>query len=334
MRHTKRSTGFILTTLCTFALLLAAGGLSAFSFAPNHAEHGARFITEAPGAAATVMPDTIPTGTPGGAATVIPAIPATATPDVAATEIPNVTATTTPGTSATGTPGATTNAQGTYIGTVPNATNPTDTTWVALNSHGNEMTAFVTDGSKDHPATFAHWYKGTVQDNKFAAQASQPNAGKLDATVTQDTATGTITLPDGKTLPFTADVLQPASSSAGAGLYKSEKVVNGKDYVSGWVLAPNPATAPPTATETPSATGTPTLVPTLVPTLEPTPPVTLSPTAMPSISGIIQGGGMYDTQTNTVSSVPELTLQNIQTKQVTVPNLGELSLVPCTKNGC
>ncbi|MEO7022140.1 MAG: hypothetical protein ABI234_18470 [Ktedonobacteraceae bacterium] len=324
MRHTKRSTGFILTTLCTFALLLAAGGLSAFSFAPNHAEHGARLITETPGAAATMMPDTIPTGTPGGAAT---EIPATATPGGAATEIPT---TATPGGAATGTPGATTNAQGTYIGTVPNATNPTDTTWVALNSHGNDMTAFVTDGSKDHPATFAHWYKGTVQDNKFAAQASQPNAGKLDATVTQDTATGTITLPDGKMLPFTADVLQAASSSAGAGLYKSEKVVNGKDYVSGWVLAPNPATAPPTATETPSATETPAPVP----TLEPSPSVTLSPTATPSISGIMQGGGMYDTQTNTVSSVPELTLQNLQSKQVTVPNLGELSLVPCTKNGC
>ena len=79
MRRKKRSAGFMLTTLCTFALLMAASGLSAFSFVDGssyHARHGASVMdtpdaasTDIPGAAATDVPGADVTDTPGAAAT-------------------------------------------------------------------------------------------------------------------------------------------------------------------------------------------------------------------------------------------------------------------------
>lgn len=339
MKQKKRSTGFILKTLGIFALLMAVSGLSAFSLAPyshalDHTQHGTQSVIDTPdvpGAAATDTP---------GAATDTPGVSSTDTPG-AATDTPGATSTDTPGVlppaitgtpsmtetpSATGTSGAPgTPGQQTYIGAVPNANNPTNMTWVALSSsNGQQMTAFVTDGTKDHAPTFAHWYDGNLQNNKFSAQAGQPNAGKIDATLTQDTATGTITMPDGKTLPFTADVVQNTSANTGAGLYKSEQMVNGATYVVGWILAPNP-TANPSATGTPAMTGTP--------SASGTPSATGTSTT-PGISGIAQAGAIYNKQTKAVSPVPELTSDNLQTKQVTLPNLGQFNLTSCQANMC
>src|SRR5260370_31211360 len=187
--------------------------------------------------------------------------------------------------------------------------------------------AFVTDGSRDHPVTFAQWFKGPLQDNKVTAVASKPDEGKVDATLTQSTAIGIVTLQNGMLFPFIADVLPSARRALNeeAGLYRSEQIINGQDYVGGWVLAPNTVPAP-------SATATATETPALVPTG--TPSMILSPTATPSISGLIQGGGLYNKQTDKVQPVPELTIQDITAKKITIPNLGDFKLVPCRQNLC
>ncbi|MGH2509169.1 MAG: hypothetical protein ACRDHZ_17455, partial [Ktedonobacteraceae bacterium] len=391
MRLKKRSTGFILKTLGILALLTAVSGLSALSFAPypNGLSHSARLVIDTPGAASTDTPGAATTDTPGAASTDTPGAAATDTPGAISTDTPGAVSTDTPGVvppgnetpsasetpsgsetpSASETPGgAGTLGQQVYIGQVPNANNPTNMTWVALSSsNGNQMTAFVTDGTKDHAPTFAHWYSGNLQNNKFTAQAGLPKAGKIEATITQDTATGTITLPNGKTLPFTADMLQSTSTSIGAGLYKSEQIVNGADYVVGWILAPNPS-ANPSATGTPglmpsetaspsvtgtgglmpseTATGTPGLMPSetttgtpgLMPSETTSPSTTLSPTGSttttPAISGLIQAGAIYNTQTKAVSPVSELTSQDLQMKQIILPNLGSFNLLQCQNNIC
>lgn len=381
MRQKKRSTGFVLKTLGVFALLMAVSGLSALSFAPypHELNSHARLAVDTPGAATTSTPDTSATA-PGAAATDTPDTSASVTPIIPVTETPGVlppgdqtpgdqtpSATTTPG-MMTETPG--TSGQPIYIGEIPSPNHSTNMTWVAISSsNGQQMTAFVTDGTKDHPPTFAYWYNGTLQNNKFAAPAGLPNSGKIEATVTQDTATGTITLPNGKTLPFTADMLQSSSLSLGAGLYKSEQVVNGVDYVVGWILAPNPATNP-SATQTPGATGTAPIMgspaatstapiigsptapiigsptapvmgtpattetPGILPTGEASPGATTSPTGATGISGLVQAGAIFNKQTKAVTPVPELTLQNLQSKQVTLPNLGEFNLMQCQGNMC
>lgn len=403
MRQKKRSPGFIFKTLGVFALLFAVGGLSALSFAPypnesTHAPSGSRFMLQTPGISDTSTPGAATTGTPGATDTSTPGVSDTSTPGASDTSTPGASDTSTPGASdtttpglippgpvgtttpsATGTSGTTAPGQQTYIGAIPNTNNAANMTWVALSSsNGTQMSAFVTDGTANHPPTFAHWYNGKLQNNKFSAPAGLPNAGKIDATLTSDTATGTITLPDGKTLPFTADAVSSANASMGAGLYKTEQVVNGVDYVISWILAPNPATNP---SATPSATGTG--APSMTPTAGASPSVTLSPTAAmpgatgtagiletpgvtgtagilgtpgvtgtagilgtpgatgtvgatstPTISGIVQAGAMYNKQTKTVSSVPDLTSQDIQAKQVTIPNLGAFNLMQCQTNVC
>lgn len=387
MRQKKRSPGFIFKTLGVFALLLSVSGLSALSFAPypngsNRAPSGPRFMLQTPGISDTSTPGAATTGTPGATDTSTPGASDTSTPGASDTSTPGASGTTTPGVippgpvgtttpSATGTSGTTAPGQQTYIGAIPNTNNAANMTWVALSSsNGTQMSAFVTDGTTGHPPTFAHWYNGKLQNNKFSAPAGLPNSGKIDATLTSDTATGTITLPDGKTLPFTADAVSSANASMGAGLYKTEQVINGVDYVISWILAPNPATNP-SATPSATGTGTPSMTPTAgaSPSLSPTagtpgatstagiletPGVTgtagatgtagisgspgatgtAGATSTPAISGIVQAGAMYNRQTKAVSSVPELTSQDIQAKQVTIPNLGAFNLMQCQTNVC
>lgn len=317
MKREKRSTSFILTALCTFALLLIMVGTSAFSFGrlpdgQNRIRNAAPHEAITPGTLATVIPGIIPTTMPG--------ITGTETPGAVSTGTPAVIPTGTPGVAPTRTPNATTNPQGTYVGEVPN-----NHAWVALDSNGSQVMAFVTDGAKDHPATFAQWFKGTLENNRVTGLASKPDEGKVDALLTHNTATGIVTLPNGTTFPFTADVLPTVTNSGaprtGAGLYRSEQMVNGQDYIGGWVLAPE-------TNPTPSATETPSIVP------PGTPSTILSPTAKPSISGIIQGGGLYNKQTDKVQSVPELTLQDLTAKKVSIPNLGEFKLTQCQQNLC
>jgi hypothetical protein len=152
----------------------------------------------------------------------------------------------TPGAANTMTPGTTTTQPAEYVGQVPS-----EKAWVGLSTTGKRMVAFVTDGSKDHQPTFAQWFRSSVDNGSVDANAKAKNGSdRLQATLTDKTATGTVTLADGKSIAFTADAV-PASDQ-NAGLFRSEHVVKDQHYVAGWVVLPA-AGAPGTAT--PSATG-------------------------------------------------------------------------------
>lgn len=318
MTRKKPGTGLLFTALGTVALLLAVGGLSAFSFAqypdaPGSPRQSTRLAPDPPDVTQTTVPGLAPSETPD------------ITPTSAPSETPGATVTTTP----SETPGATpTGAQGTYMGEIPNIQDPAALTWVALNTHGDEVTAFVTDGSKDHAPTFAHWYKGTMHNQRLVAPAIGTNQGQLEATLTSDTAIGKITLPDGRAIPFTADALRPVSTGTGAGLYRAEKTVNGDDYVAGWIVTPNPTAA--TNNGNPSITETPALVP----SVGASPTVVPSPTPAASMDGMIQGGALSNKTADKVHALPELTAQNVQAQKVTLPDLGEFDLVACKQHSC
>ncbi|HEU5376365.1 MAG TPA: hypothetical protein VFV38_13050 [Ktedonobacteraceae bacterium] len=318
MRRKKRSTGFIVTTLCTLALLMAAGGVSAFSFAhssatqPDLNRQPTPYDTSTPGTSDTSTPGVMDTSTPGATTTSTPGATDTSTPGV----VPGA-----PG-NATGTPGAT--AVQTYVGQIPEKN-----AWVGIDSNGNQAIAFVTDGTKSHPATFANWYKGAVQNNKLNANATRSNEGKLEATLDSDKASGTITMKDGKKVPFTANAI-PASDTM-SGLYRSERDINGKKYIAGWILQPATATnpsatgtampsTPASTTETPTATGTPS--------------ATGTATGTPSTAGLQQAGAVVDEHSGKVMSVPELTQQDITAKKVSIPKLGDFHLNQCQDKLC
>ncbi|HEX7736376.1 MAG TPA: hypothetical protein VF458_16095 [Ktedonobacteraceae bacterium] len=237
----------------------------------------------------------------------------------------------------TTTPGVTT-APAEYVGQVP-----TEKAWLGLSTSGKRMVAFVTDGSQDHPPTFAQWFRGSVKDGMVDASApAKAGTDRLKATLKDNTATGTITLTGGKSIDFTANAI-PASDQT-AGLYRGEHEINKQSYVAGWIVLPA-ASAQGTATPSVTATGTSTASPTASETPSPSASVTASvtetstPEATPSASAtatgaLQQGGALLNEQTFAVQSVPSLTPDQINSKQVSIPNEAIFKLVPCQKNLC
>ena len=130
MRQKRGSTGFFLKVVCVSILLLAIGGLSACAHHPASS-----------GAAAGNEPAMNPVSQHS--------------------DVPPTLAVT-PGATTTRT--ATAGPVGVYVGQAPK-----EHAWVGLSSNGNRIVAFATDGSKNHPATFAQWFRGTLKKNRVSA---------------------------------------------------------------------------------------------------------------------------------------------------------------------
>lgn len=279
-------------------------------------------------------------------------------------ETPNGMDTTTPGTT---TPGTTANTPAVYVGQVP-----AENAWIGLASTGKRIIAFVTDGAQNHQPTFAQWFRGAVTNGVVDATApAKSGADRLQATLTGDTASGTATLANGKSLAFTATAV-PATDQT-AGLYRSEQTINNQRYIAGWVVlpatsgqgsptptatgtttptvtgattpsaleSPTPtvigATATPSAATTPSALESPTAVAT--DTITPTVTSSVTPTGTASstpatTSGLQEGGAILNQQNYTVLPVPPLTKEQITAKEINIPGVGTFKLVQCQQNLC
>lgn len=114
-------------------------------------------------------------------------------------------------------------------------------TWVALSTDGRKVTAYACDGDAEHRITFAQWFTGSVTNN--ALDLTNTNGAQLMATLTSQAATGTVTLPGGKSFSFTANAI----TNSEAGLYRSEPTIGGVTYLAGWVVPDSAAAATPTA---------------------------------------------------------------------------------------
>src|SRR5579883_1920103 len=138
--------------------------------------------------------------------------------------------TSTPGTSV---PGANTPAE--YVGHAAS-----ENAWIGLSTTGKRAVAFVTDGSEGHAPTFAQWFRGSVNNGVFDANANAQNGtDRLQARVNGSDATGTVTLANGKSINFTANPVVPMNQTAG--LYRSEHTFNNQRYVAGWIVMPQNA---------------------------------------------------------------------------------------------
>lgn len=227
---------------------------------------------------------------------------------------------------------ATTNGKAMYVGQVPS-----QNAWVGLASNNGQASAFVTDGSKDHPATFAQWFKGPVTNNMVNLTASgKSGTDRLQGTLSGNNASGTVTLAGGKSFPFTAQAVSPSEKDAG--LYRGNATINGVPYTAGWIVVPQSAASP-------SATGTPTTSATGTPTASATGTATASPMASPTVSAtgtattspttaLPQGGAIINQKTNAVQSAPELTPQDISSQTVTSSNGGTFKLMQCEEHTC
>jgi len=184
---------------------------------------------------------------------------------------------------------------------------PTAHTWVGLSTDGQQVTAYTCDGDDEHHITFAQWFKGNVANN--SVNLTNANGAHLVATLTSQAATGTVTLPDGTSFPFTAAVItDPASKS---GLYRSEQTIGGVLYLAGWLPADQAFT-------------TPSAIPTGYMAL----------TVGCPCWHCCMGGGIINEQTKQLLPVPRLTLEDIAAGQVVVSGLGTFKLTQCRSGIC
>jgi hypothetical protein len=276
MKQKRWSTDFFLKVVCASVLLLATAGVSAC--AHNSASSG--------------------TSATNGSAMNPVSQQSDASPTTAVT----------PGTRTTAT--AAVGAKGTYIGQIPSKH-----AWVGLSSTGQRIVAFVTDGSKEHTATFAQWFRGILSNNTVNASSERNARGALHARLTNSTASGTVTLRNGTSFPFTAQAVPPTNGTAG--LYRSDRVVNGTHYVGGWIVPPSTqATATPGTPRAPGAT------------------VTATVTATAAAAVPAQGGAIINEKSNTLLPAPSLTSQDLSSRTVRDPKLGTFRLLQCRQTLC
>ncbi|MGH2587288.1 MAG: hypothetical protein ACRDJE_20425 [Dehalococcoidia bacterium] len=91
-----------------------------------------------------------------------------------------------------------------------------------------KVMAYVCDGQ-----TVSQWFL-TDDAGKDSFEASNANGAELDAKLSKEKATGTVTLPGGQELTFDA----PRAALDG-GLYRGKATIDGADYVGGWIVLPN-----------------------------------------------------------------------------------------------
>jgi hypothetical protein len=105
---------------------------------------------------------------------------------------------------------------------------------IAISFNGQSALIYFCDGTDDHKPTIARWIRG---DSAAGSLQVTANGVTLVAQLTGDKATGTLTLPDGRSHRFLASSRSYGQSEVG--LYRSEANFNGLDYVGGWVVNPN-----------------------------------------------------------------------------------------------
>ena len=134
----------------------------------------------------------------------------------------------------------------------------------------------------------------------------------LVATVSAQAITGTVTLKDGRSAPFTARLLPDPGS--GYGLFRSEETFHGVRYLGGWIFNPPHFASARTGTGTQASEVSLTRV--MVPV-----PVCCAPDD--------RGDGIINEQTAALIKSPP-----VDGDSVTIPGLGTFRLTPCREAQC
>ena len=178
---------------------------------------------------------------------------------------------------------------------------------IALSTNGRQVIAYLCNGDA-RQLSLAEWFKGPVTSNGI--DITNAHGAHLAATVSAQAITGTVTLKDGRSAPFTARLLPDPGS--GYGLFRSEETFHGVRYLGGWIFNPLHFASARTGTGTEA-----TLVRVMVPM-----PVCCPPED--------RGAGIINEQTGALIISPPV--EDIAS--VTVPNLGTFQLTPCREAQC
>jgi hypothetical protein len=184
-----------------------------------------------------------------------------------------------------------------------------DLAGIALSTNGRKVIAYLCDGLDQH-VSLAEWFNGPVTGNGI--DITNIHGAHLTATLTARAITGTITLKDGRSAPFTARLLPDPGS--GYGLFRSEQTFNGVRYLGGWIANPVRFARATAGAQAPAGVS---LDRVLV-------PLPIGPNPEHGAWGII------DEQTEALIVSPPLT----NPVSVTVPGLGTFRLTHCLRAQC
>ena len=185
---------------------------------------------------------------------------------------------------------------------------------IALSTNGQQVIAYLCNGSYQH-VSLAEWFKGPVTSSGI--DITNAYGAHLLATVSAQAITGTVTLKDDTSAPFTARLL-PAPGRI-YGLFRSEETFNGVHYLGGWIFNPPHFASAWTGTGTSGVSLTSVMVPD---------PVCCPPDG--GVVGRVEGVGIINEQTGALIVSP--LVENIVS--VTVPDLGTFRLTPCREAQC
>jgi hypothetical protein len=213
-------------------------------------------------------------------------------------------ATHTPAAAPTSTPTTTALAKGEFVGDAGHLAG------IALSTNGRQVIAYLCNGDAQQ-LSLAEWFKGPVTSSGI--DITNAHGAHLAATVSAQAITGTVTLKDGTSAPFTARLLPAPGSDYG--LFRSEETFHGVRYLGGWIFNP------PHFASVQMEPGTPASGVFLTSVMVPM-PVCCVPDD--------RGAGIINEQTGAlIKSPPVETIAS-----VTVPGLGVFQLTPCREAQC
>jgi hypothetical protein len=178
---------------------------------------------------------------------------------------------------------------------------------IALSTNGRQVIAYLCNGDA-RQLSLAEWFQGPVTSTGI--DITNAHGAHLAATVSAQAITGTVTLKDGRSAPFTARLLPDPGRIYG--LFRSEETFHGVRYLGGWIFNPLHFASARTGTGTEA-----TLVSVMVPM-----PVCCPPED--------RGAGIINEQTGALIISPPV--EDIAS--VSVPNLGTFQLNPCREAQC
>jgi hypothetical protein len=108
-----------------------------------------------------------------------------------------------------------------------------DLAGIALSTNGRQVIGYLCDGTSRH-VSLAQWFTGPVVG--AGIDITNARGAHLVATVTAQAITGTVTLNDGRSAPFTARLLPDPGRTYG--LFRSEHTFRGVRYLGGWIFNP------------------------------------------------------------------------------------------------
>ena len=104
---------------------------------------------------------------------------------------------------------------------------------IALSTNGRQVIAYLCNGGYQH-VSLAEWFSGPVTGKSI--DITNAHGAHLAATISAQAITGTVTLKDGTSAPFTARVLSDLGRIYG--LFRSEETFHGVRYLGGWIFNP------------------------------------------------------------------------------------------------